>query len=196
MSSIAYYDANADDYFAGTVDADVTGLRNRFFRHVEEGGRILDAGCGSGRDAKAFQDAGYNVTAFDGSVRMAELAREYTGLEVLWLQFDQVEWRNRFDGIWCSASLLHVGRDQLLSVFDRLTKALKPGGVWYLSMKEGTETRVVDGRSFTDVTSSELRALLVHCGLGILEEWKSDDVRPGRSDRWVNIIAQAPRTNK
>lgn len=192
MSSITYYDANADDYFAGTVAADVTDLRNRFLRHVENGGKVLDAGCGSGRDAKAFRDAGYNVTAFDGSVRMADLARDYTGLEVLRLQFDQIDWRARFDGIWCSASLLHVERDQLPRIFDRLARALKPGGVWYLSMKEGTETRVVDGRSFTDVTSNELRALLVDCGLNILDEWKSDDVRPGRADRWVNAIAQRP----
>lgn len=192
MSSIAYYDANAADYFAGTVAADVTDLRRRFLRHVEDGGKVLDAGCGSGRDAKAFRDAGYEVTAFDGSVRMADLARDYTGLEVLRLQFDQIDWRDRFDGIWCSASLLHVERAQLPCIFDRLARALKPGGVWYLSMKEGTETRVIDGRSFTDVTTVELRALLLDCGLSILDEWRSDDVRPGRVDRWVNAIAQRP----
>nr|QQZ48807.1 class I SAM-dependent methyltransferase [Phenylobacterium glaciei] len=69
---------------------------------------MLDAGCGSGRDALAFRGLGFQVTAFDGSSRMVEMAQAHTGLKVLHMDFSQVAWVAAFDGIWSCASLLHV----------------------------------------------------------------------------------------
>jgi SAM-dependent methyltransferase len=187
--SIAFYDQHADAYFSNTVHADVSALRARFLEHVRPEGSILDAGCGSGRDARAFAEAGYKVIAFDGSAVMARLAASFTGLPVRHLTFDQMDWRESFDGVWASASLLHVPRPELPATFCKFAAALRPGGAWYLSIKLGDATRSVDGRTFTDVTEVELTSLLGRTGLTTSDIWLSDDVRPGRADRWVNAIA-------
>jgi 2-polyprenyl-3-methyl-5-hydroxy-6-metoxy-1,4-benzoquinol methylase len=187
--SLDYYNAHAQQYFDGTVLADVGDLRERFLQHVAPGGAILDAGCGSGRDARAFAELGYEVTAFDASEEMVRLARRHSGLPVQQLAFADINWLSAFDGIWASASLLHVPREELVATSEKIARALRPGGAWYLSMKFGQTTRYVEGRSFTDVTGDEIRALVDAVGLQVIDFWFSDDVRPGRSDRWVNVIA-------
>lgn len=187
--SISYYDANAEAYFSDTVYADVSGLRERFLAHVPPRGHILDAGCGSGRDARVFAEAGYQITAFDASAEMVKRAAAYTGLAVTQMTFDDMAWVDEFDGIWACATLLHVPRDKLSSTFARFARALRRGGVWYLSVKHGTDDRVVGARTFTDMTEQETRDRLEGVGLSVIDLWVTDDVRPGRADRWVNTVA-------
>jgi 2-polyprenyl-3-methyl-5-hydroxy-6-metoxy-1,4-benzoquinol methylase len=189
MMSISYYNANADAYFNGTVDANVHSLRERFLANVPPGGHILDAGCGSGRDARAFAEAGYQVTAFDASAEMVNRAAAYTGLDVSHMTFADMTWAEEFDGIWACATLLHVPRDELGSTFARFARALRRGGAWYLSVKHGTDDRVVGERTFTDMTEQEMQKRLEDAGLSVVDLWVTDDVRPGRADRWVNTIA-------
>lgn len=188
--SIAYYDRNAEAFFRDTVAADVSSLRACFLAHVPPGGTVLDAGCGSGRDAAAFHAAGYQVTAFDGSAEMVRLAREHTGLPVQRMTFAEMSWEAAFDGIWASASLLHVPRPDLPAVIARFARALRPGGAWYVSMKHGTGERHVDGRTFTDVTPDDLAHLVEAHGLEVAEAWESLDVRPDRQDRWLNALVR------
>ena len=187
--SVSYYDENAQSYFDNTVLADMQALRDGFLKHVRQGGTILDAGCGSGRDARAFAEAGYEVSAFDASAEMVRLARQHTGLAVQHMTFEQMEWKSQFDGIWASACLLHVRRNDLLTTFSKFAQALTSGGAWCLSMKQGDTTRELDGRTFTDVTEAELRELLTAVGVHVSEMWMTADVRPGRADRWVNALA-------
>jgi SAM-dependent methyltransferase len=187
--SISYYDANAEVYFKDTVGADVGPLCARFLAHVTPSGHILDAGCGSGRDARAFVEAGYRVTAFDASAEMVKRAAAYTGLDVSHMTFDDMAWVEEFNGIWACATLLHVPRNMLSSTFARFARALRGGGAWYLSVKHGTDDRAVGKRTFTDMTEQEMRDYLEDAGLSVVDLWVTDDVRPGRSDRWVNTVA-------
>jgi SAM-dependent methyltransferase len=189
MMSISYYNANADAYFNDTVDANVKSLRERFLTRVPPGGHILDAGCGSGRDARAFAEAGYQVTAFDASAEIVKRAAAYTGLDVSHMTFADMAWAEEFDGIWTCATMLHVLRDELGSTFARFARALKRGGAWYLSVKYGTGDRVVGARTFTEMTEQEMQSRLEDVGLSVADLWVTDDVRPGRADRWVNTIA-------
>lgn len=194
--SIPYYDQNAQAFFRDTVEADVSGLWARFLAHVPQGGTVLDAGCGSGRDAAAFRSAGYQVSAFDGSAEMVRLAREHSGLPVRQMTFEEMDWDAAFDGIWASASLLHVPLRDLPGVVARFARALRPSGVWYISMKHGTGERHVNGRTFTDITPEELAQLVEAAGLDVAEAWETADVRPGRSDRWVNALVRHKGTNR
>jgi SAM-dependent methyltransferase len=188
--SIDYYDRNGALFFAGSADADMSRTYAAFLEHVPKGGAILDAGCGSGRDALAFKNAGYAVTAFDGSAKMVELATAHAGLPVQHLRFEEAAWETEFDAIWSCASLLHVPRADLERVMRRLLRALKPGGAWFMSFKHGETERVVEGRYFNDMTPAMLAQVLARLGLAPRDLSISDDARPGREgERWTKAVA-------
>lgn len=188
--STSYYDDNAERFFADTAFADLAEGRRRFVDALPPGARVLDAGCGSGRDALAFKTLGFEVTAFDGAAIMAAKASAHTGLDVLHLNFTDVAWRDAFDGVWANASLLHVPRAELPDVMRRLRDALVPGGVWELSFKLGRGERQTPGRLFTDLDEPMVRQLVSEVGgLDILAISLSYDVRPGRDrEAWTNVF--------
>lgn len=189
--TLKYYQDNAQIFFDGTVNVDMSSLYEAFTRHLAPGARVLDAGCGSGRDAKAFQEMGYQVEAFDASPAMVDLAREHTGLPVKVMTFAEVDWKEKFDGIWCCASLLHVPAVELPGVMRRVADALKPGGVWYVSFKYGNGEREVDGRRFTDMDEVRLQETLKALAfINIESVWKTRDKRPGREEVWLNGVLQ------
>ncbi|MFO3904343.1 class I SAM-dependent methyltransferase [Enterobacter hormaechei] len=187
--TLKYYQDNAQTFFDGTVNVDMSSLYETFTQHLAPGARVLDAGCGSGRDTKAFMEMGYRVEAFDASSAMVELAREHTGLPVQLMTFADVDWKEEFDGIWCCASLLHVPSAELPGVMRRLADALKPGGVWYVSFKYGDGEREVDGRRFTDMDEGRLRALLNTVAMiDVISLWATQDKRPLRNEVWINGV--------
>lgn len=184
-----YYQLHAQRFFSETVDVDMSELHRPFVAHLKPGARILDAGCGSGRDAKAFSEMGYEVEAFDASAELVELARQHTGLPVKQMRFEEVTEVERYDGIWCCASLLHVPLAELPGVMAQLAKALKPGGVWYLSFKYGSGEREKDGRRFTDMDEAGFAEVLSELsGIEVMECWQTHDQRPERDDSWINLV--------
>jgi 2-polyprenyl-3-methyl-5-hydroxy-6-metoxy-1,4-benzoquinol methylase len=82
-STLNYYNENAIEFCDNTINANMENFYELFLRHVQSGGRILDLGCGSGRDTKAFIDRGYSVQAIDGSEELCKIASQYTGQPVL-----------------------------------------------------------------------------------------------------------------
>ena len=127
--SISFYEDNAEWFFKRTVNVDMSATQTRFLSFLEPGAAVLDAGCGSGRDARVFHDLGYRVTAMEPVPGLAALAEAHIGLPVEVITFDQIAWRDRFDGIWACSSLLHVPADELPVILDRLRTALMPDGV-------------------------------------------------------------------
>ena len=150
----------------------------------------MDWGCGSGRDTKAFLAAGYSVVATDASPEHCRLASKATGIVVRNEDFSDLKERDFFDGIWACASLLHVQKDRLPSVFSLAAGALKDGGVCYASFKYGDFEGVRNGRFFTDLTESSLQEILQSVpALSLQECWITGDVREGRADeKWLNTI--------
>ena len=189
--TIEYYNRNADSIISGTIHADMSACQNRFLRYLSNGCSILDAGCGSGRDAIAFLRKGYSVEAFDASEEICRRASELLGFTVDCKCFEDLSGESKYDGIWASASLLHVKKDDLPDVMDRLKRLLKPNGILYASFKEGTSERFKGGRFFHDMTEEDCRELFRNTGLEVLELFTNQDVREDRSDeRWVNIIGK------
>jgi len=186
--SIKYYDKHCERFVRETFDIDMSSIYQPFLELIPVGGRLLDAGCGSGRDALAFSRLGFKVEAFDGSGRCAEQARKLTGLDVQQLRFDEVTFENEFDGIWACASLLHIRHDALDGVLDRFFRALREKGVAYLSFKEGRQDTQKDGRYFTNFTLSEFDHWIGQSqGWVCLEAWLTEDMRPHRQNElWVN----------
>jgi hypothetical protein len=111
------------------------------------------------------------------------------------LRVQEVPWVACFDGIWACASLLHVPMRELPEVLGRLTLALKPGGVLYLSFKYGHGERHREGRHFTDLDEAGLLTLLGAVpGLLLRERWITADQRPERhGEQWLNAVARYPR---
>jgi len=187
--TIDYYQQNADEFFNGTINVDMSNIYQHFTNDLPTDSLILDAGCGSGRDSKAFLDMGYQVEAFDASSEMVKRASKYTGLDVKYAVFDDVTAIDKYDAIWCCASLLHVPEDDLPSTLASLATALKPNGIWYVSFKYGDSQREKDGRSFTDINEERLANLvnpLPH--IEIKDTWITKDNRPDRNERWINAI--------
>ena len=191
MSTIEYYSRAAAEFSRSTLNLDLSHIYKRFLNHVPHGGKILDAGCGSGRDALAFKQMGYEVTAFDASLPMAEIASQNLGQRVHVLRFEDLSFDDAFDGIWACASLLHVSKPDLPNVLNRLGNALHQGGVLYVSFKLGNTERIdANGRYFLDLNQRDLQKTLSGCpGLSLTEDWITTDCRPGRTEEyWLNAI--------
>ncbi|MFY7856638.1 MAG: class I SAM-dependent methyltransferase, partial [Rubrivivax sp.] len=101
--TVDYYRQGASGFFAATANVDMTALHERFLASLPGGARILDAGCGSGRDAKAFAERGHRVVAFDASPELARLAIAHCGFEVQVKTFEAIDEVDAYDGIWCCA---------------------------------------------------------------------------------------------
>ena len=189
--NVEYYNKNADNFFAGSVAADMSDVQSRFLSYVPAGGRILDAGCGSGRDSKAFLNAGYDVVSFDASEEMCRRASEYIGKSVLNMRFEDAAYEAEFDGIWACASLLHVPMEDLPEILKKMKRALKPGGVMYASFKYGEGTVFRGERQFSDFTEVSIVPLFEQAGFEIVRNIVGSDSRLGREDeKWVNVIGK------
>ncbi|MEF8796719.1 MAG: class I SAM-dependent methyltransferase [Salinivenus sp.] len=187
--TIRWYDQHAEEYAEWTRGIDLSGLRARFLEHVPEGGHVLDIGCGAGRDAKAFLEQGYDVTALDASKEMARLASEYTQQEVLHRRMEEFEPETYFDGVWACASLLHVPKEKLPAAFDRLAGGLRPGGALYASFWAG-ERRGTE-RFFNEVSREEVASLIEETdGLGAEEIWRSGDAEGREGVQWINALSR------
>jgi SAM-dependent methyltransferase len=131
----------------------------------QNGGLILDAGAGSGRDSRAFRERGYKVVATEPSEALSRLAEQFTGHVPLRRNFLELEFHNEFDGIWACASLLHVPKHQIADVFRVLADALKPEGVLFTSFKEGSGEDIADdGRFFASYGPDEIREIVKRDG--------------------------------
>ena len=188
-STKRYYQNNFQEFYDSTVMADVTPLYEHFVKYLPTKAYILDLGCGSGRDTKAFLDRGYMVDAIDGSEELCALASEYTGIQVRCMDFMAMDDVDRYDAIWACASLLHVESKQLPEMIGKLCHTLHADGILYMSFKYGDFEGERDGRFFLDMTPEKFHKLLMCVtGCTIVEEWSSVDVRRDRDVEWYNVI--------
>lgn len=188
--TIEYYNRNADAYVLQTRNVDMTAIRNRFMELIPAHGSILDLGCGSGRDSKAFLDRGFQVTAVDGSVEMCRATEQFTGLKVIWKDFTAFTPDHNYHGIWANASLLHLPAQTIRQVVRRLSSCLFSGGVFFMSFKHGDFSGIRDDRYYTYLTEPLLKDLLRDIDeLSPHEFFMTDDTLPGREDLvWLNAI--------
>lgn len=188
--TIEYYNQNADMFAQGTRLVDFTVVQKRFAKMLPIGSKILDFGCGSGRDTKYFLEKGYQVEATDGSSELCKLASDFTGIEVKEMLFQDLDASGKYEGIWACSSILHLSKKELFPVIRKMCDALKDNGVIYTSFKYGDFEGERNGRYFTDFTEDTFdKFIKVIPELTIEEEWITSDVRPGRGEeKWLNLI--------
>jgi 2-polyprenyl-3-methyl-5-hydroxy-6-metoxy-1,4-benzoquinol methylase len=191
IDSTQYYNVNCQNYFDTTIQFNMETLYDLFLPYLPKGSKILDAGCGSGRDSKHFIDQGYSVSAFDGSSQMAVLASEFTGLAIQHKYFSDLCEKEEYDGIWTSASLLHVPQVELPATLQKLKAALKPNGIWYMSFRKGESECHEGDRYFNDQTESSLLSILEQLGdLEILYLGTPDHLCSRRGYQFVSAIVR------
>ncbi|EET47695.1 bifunctional 2-polyprenyl-6-hydroxyphenol methylase/3-demethylubiquinol 3-O-methyltransferase UbiG [Thalassobium sp. R2A62] len=187
--TVKYYDDNADVFVAQTVKADVTGLYVPFLSKLPKRARILDAGSGSGRDTKAFRDMGHDVVAIDASKEMVEATRRLSNGPAIHSTFLGYSDGDQFDGIWACASLLHVPSTDLPKTLNHLSGLLNDSGWMFASFKIGESEQIRNGRFFNDMDVGRLDAAVDAIQrLSVVNTWKTEDVRPERDERWLNVL--------
>lgn len=189
--TLRFYDENAEAYADRTFDSDMQPELVRFRELVDEAAFVLDTGCGSGRDALHLQSLGLRVLAADASEAMAAQASEVLGAPVALFRHQEVTFQESFDGIWASATLLHVPRDAMADVFARYVRALRPGGVLFASFKapggrdDGPDE---NGRHFTYLDADEVRGLVQDIPHAEIVEVRQEADRMGRGHEWVGAF--------
>jgi SAM-dependent methyltransferase len=189
-TTLEWYNANAKTFAAGAHGVDLGALHAAFMEHLAPAARVLDVGAGSGRDALAFEAAGYEVTALEPSAVLARRVESLIRGAVWKITAEALEAECAFEGVWACASLLHVPRANTEEVMRRVFRALVAGGVFYVSFKRGEGERWEAGRYFADHTVESLGALLNSVGFEHCRLWETPDARPERADTvWVNALA-------
>jgi SAM-dependent methyltransferase len=99
---------------------------------------LLDFGCGPGRDLMAFKRLGHRAIGLEGAKRLVDMARSFSGCEVLHQNFLQLNLpRGHFDGVFANAALFHIPSQALPRVLKELHATLKPRGVLFSSNPRG-----------------------------------------------------------
>ncbi len=201
--TIAAYDEIAEEYIAKIQKYAPKMERERFASMVKPGGKILDAGCGSGRDSWYLSERGFTVVGIDLSDRLLDYADRYTTASCSFQKMDlrKISFTDgSFDGIWACASLLHLTREEIVPVIKRLYEVLVSGGVLFLLMKEGKGEKYLtnekfrgDTRFFTWYTQDEIRSLLGTVEFSVLDmfTWDQKNRNAERPHEiWISTFAK------
>jgi len=188
--TIEYYNINAEKFYNNTVGIELNDFYLKFLKYISDGGRILDLGCGSGRDTLYFIQKGYDVISMDASEEMVKLSSELTKRKTLFLRIEDIDFQNQFDGIWACASLLHIDKNLTESVFNILCNALRDDGVLYASYKYGKGTSILEDRYYNNYDETSFAEVIDNVNnFEILTNWVTKDLRPDRQDeKWLNVI--------
>lgn len=186
-TTIEYFDQNAERCFADAFTITERTNQDHFLSYIRPGGTILDYGCGSGRDAAYFRARGFEVVPTDGSREMCRLASEYLGMPVRVLEFNELDDEDCFDGVYASASVMHLEYERLLEAFPKMARALHEGGILYVSFKYGETDGYLGKRYYTNMTEDRLaRTLERFPQLAVVEQGIFGNEHPGQPDfRWL-----------
>ena len=195
--TLAHYERNAQQFFAGTIGHDVSQNIGALLGAIEAEApfTILDLGCGPGRDLKTFASMGHRAIGVDGAQRFVDMARQYSGCEV---------WRQdllhlalppaMFDGIFANAVLFHVPSEALPQVLDRLFAALKPGGVLFSSNPRGHNEEGWNGErygSYYDYATWE--RFVTGAGFTPLHHYYRPEGLPREQQPWLASVWRKPQ---
>ena len=135
-ATLAFYQASAPRY---TLSSDTSHSRHLdgFLDRLAPGARVLELGCGGGRDAARIVERGFDLDATDGTPAMVRKAQERFDIDARVMRFEELAASSEYDAVWAHACLLHVPRADLPSILERVRRALEPGGWHYASYKLG-----------------------------------------------------------
>ncbi len=190
--TVAHYEQNAQSYWEGTRDHDVSQNIAALLKHIPGPPPfdLLDFGCGPGRDLQTFKALGHRAVGLEGASSAAALAREHSGCEVLEQNFLSLELpAQRFDGVFANAALFHVPSEVLPQVLQQLHACLRPGGVLFSSNPRGDGQEGFNGErygAFHDWPS--WRALVTAAGFDELDHFYRPTGLPFEQQPWLASV--------
>ena len=182
-----YYKDNKDEFINNTINCDMSFHYNLFEKYLNNDAKtILDIGFGSGRDSLYFSNK-YEVYSIDPVEEFCEHAKTLGLTNVYCMKVQDINFINKFDGIWACASLLHIPSYELVDVLNKCYKALKDNGVMYVSFKYGDFEGIIDDRYFTYLTEETLTNIINQTNFKIDKLWINED-KLNRNVKWLNVI--------
>lgn len=194
-ATLGHYNQNAEAYWHGTKDHDVTQNYVAFLAPFPKDKilDILDLGCGPGRDISYFQSLGHKPVGLDGSEAFCRMARQHTGCTVLHQKFLSLEiTANGFDGIFANASLFHVPSQELPRVLHDLYTALRPGGILFLSNPRGDDEGWSGQRYGHYMQFDASKLFLEEAGFEVIDHYYRPFGKPKHEQPWLAIVANKP----
>lgn len=188
--TISYYNKNSSNYFNYTVNADMKEQYKMFLKYIKNCSRILDLGCGSGRDTKYFLDHGFIVDAIDGSEELCKLASIYTGINVKCMNFSDLDIIEYYDAVWACSSLLHVPKNKFKDILIKVRDSLKLNGILYASLKDGIGEEELNGRYYNYFTKDEFITVASEVGFSLIESAQSTSVINKNERKWNNFVLE------
>lgn len=133
------YEAFADQYAKNTSSLHPENEGQKFIKMLPKHAKILDIGCGPGRDAAIFEQNGLKVVGIDYAPQMIELAKQRTKQSELYvMDIEKLDFpKDTFEGIWASASFLHIPKKKFPEILKYIHNCLKKDGIFFLSLKKG-----------------------------------------------------------
>jgi SAM-dependent methyltransferase len=190
-STIGHYEQDPEAFKLGTLDHDISQNYQAFLDAISSTGpsKILDLGCGPGRDLKYFKSLNHTPIGLDGCESFCEMARSYSECEVLLQDFIDLKLENNyFDGIFANASLFHVPKTELPQVIGKLRKSLKSAGILFSSNPRGNSEGFSGMRYGNYMELEEYKIIIEDCGFTLLNHYYRPQELPLEQRPWLACV--------
>lgn len=197
--TIESYNKTAEEYYKIVSSFEILPELEKFINLINDKGHVLDLGCGPGHHSRIFLENGFKIKGIDLSTEMIAIAqKEVTGgdfevMDILDLKLES----ESFDGIWSSASLLHIPKKNLKSVLKELKRLLVKDGVLYISLKQGKGAEILKDNRYGGVDKyyvyyqpEEISELLSSVGFEIIKKEEKEIRTFYDTNPWIHIFCK------
>ncbi|MDP2908660.1 MAG: class I SAM-dependent methyltransferase [Nanoarchaeota archaeon] len=175
---------------------------NKFISMLPKNAKVLDAGCGSGKDAQYFNDYGLDVIGIDAAKKLIEEAKKNVkGVKFKTMDMAKTSFKDQtFDGIWAAGSLIHDEKCNIPTILEELKRILKDDGVIYVAVKEGSGEEMKkeavynnEPRPFFYYTLPEIEKMMEQSGFQIIHSRFDEDVLKRKDTKWIDVYCKKGR---